>query len=62
MQIKKFNQHLVARHYDLGFLTGNFACNTRYTDPRRLTRLRSIRRGAARIWSNQLEKSCRKTK
>lgn len=39
-QIKKINLNLVGHYYDLGFLTGNFACNTRSSDPRRLNRLR----------------------
>ncbi len=37
--IRRVNLDLVARHYDLGFIAGNKALNTRHSDPRRLHRL-----------------------
>lgn len=37
--IHAINLALVEQNYDLGFLTGNLALNTRYSDPRRLNRL-----------------------
>ncbi|OGV43298.1 MAG: hypothetical protein A2X46_06575 [Lentisphaerae bacterium GWF2_57_35] len=37
---RSINLALVGKNYDLGFLSGNLALNTRYSDPRRLNRLR----------------------
>lgn len=36
---RRLNMHLVSHFYDLGFIHGNTALNTRHTDPRRLNRL-----------------------
>lgn len=36
---RPINLGLVGRHYRLGFILGNFALNTRFSDPRRLNRL-----------------------
>ncbi|MCF7838175.1 MAG: tetratricopeptide repeat protein [Candidatus Marinimicrobia bacterium] len=36
---RRLNLDLVGRYYDLGFVLGNTALNTRHTDPRRLNRL-----------------------
>lgn len=39
-EIRRINLSLAGRYYELAFLTGNFALNTRLSDPRRLNRLR----------------------
>lgn len=39
MLSRRFNMDLVAKYYDLGFVHGDFALNTRFSDPRRLNRL-----------------------
>lgn len=36
---RRLNLDLVAEHYDLGFISGAMALNTRHSDPRRLNRL-----------------------
>ena len=37
---RRVNLQLTSKHYALGFLTGNLAANTRYSDPKRINRLR----------------------
>ncbi|MFW5870979.1 MAG: tetratricopeptide repeat protein [Verrucomicrobiota bacterium] len=37
--IRTFNLALASKHYDLAFLRGELALNTKYSDPRRLNRL-----------------------
>ena len=37
---RRVNLQLTGKHYALGFLTGNLSANTRYSDPKRLNRLR----------------------
>lgn len=36
---RRLNLDIVSKYYDLGFILGNAALNTRYSDPRRLNRL-----------------------
>jgi len=37
---RRLNLNLTGKYYALGFLSGNLAANTRYSDPRRLNRVR----------------------
>lgn len=37
---RRINLQLASKYYGLGFLTGNLAANTRYSDPKRLNRVR----------------------
>ena len=37
---RRVNLQLASKYYNLGFLSGNLAVNTRYSDPKRLNRLR----------------------
>jgi hypothetical protein len=37
--VRNFNMAMVAKYYQLGFLSGNFGLNTRFSDPLRLNRL-----------------------
>ena len=37
---RRVNLQLASKYYELGFLSGNLAANTRYSDPKRLNRLR----------------------
>ncbi len=54
---RSINLALVDKYYDLGFLSGNLALNTRYSDPLRLNRLRVRSRWTADDLIRYLDRS-----
>lgn len=55
--VRRVNLDLVGRYYDLGFISGNKALNTSFSDPRRLNRLLVDSKWSVEELLERLEKS-----